>query len=44
MFASRASVPYRPSMYGGSEINDTEFEEDVSDFEDYSGRMSEDSV
>ena len=44
VYAPRASIAaYRPGV-DGNEMNDTEFEEDLSDFEEYSGRRSEDSV
>lgn len=42
VFASTNSAS-RPSLES-SELYETEFEEDVSDFEEYSGRRSEDSV
>ena len=32
------------SMYQSEETFETDFEEDLSDFEEYSGRRSEDSV
>ena len=32
------------AMSEGSEMDDTEFEEDLSDVEEYSGRRSEESV
>jgi hypothetical protein len=37
-------MSYRPGIVPGHEVNDTEFEEDGSDLEEYSGRRSEDSV
>lgn len=44
VFDPRAStMSYRPGV-DGHEMNDTEFEEDLSDFEEYSGRKSDDSV
>ena len=44
VYAPRASIAaYRPGV-DSNEMNDTEFEEDLSDFEEYSGRRSEDSV
>lgn len=42
IFASRTSIS-RP-LSEATEMYDTEFEEDFSDVEDYSGRRSEDSV
>ena len=41
-FAATKSKPYT-SLAFGDEV-DTEFEEDLSDLEEYSGRRSEDSV
>ena len=44
VFAATSSVAtYRPG-FGADEVNDTDFEEDLSDVENYSGRRSEDSV
>ena len=38
-----STTSYRPGVVG-HDVNETEFEEDLSDFEEYSGRRSEDSV
>lgn len=42
MFVSRTSAS-RP-LSEATEMDDTEFEEDLSDIDDYAGRRSEDSV
>ena len=39
-----STVAYRPGIVESHGIVDTDFEEDVSDLEEYSGRRSEDSV
>jgi hypothetical protein len=38
-----STASYRPGVVG-HDVNDTEFEEDYSDYEEYSGRRSEDSA
>ena len=37
-------IPMPQSMYHNDEPFETDFEEDLSDYEEYSGRRSEDSV
>ena len=46
MFAKTSTVPILTSrpVSEASDMYETEFEEDMSDFEEYSGRRSEDSV
>ena len=44
VYASQAkTATYRPGIES-NEMNETDFEEDMSDYEEFSGRRSEDSV
>ena len=40
IYNQRTSIPHKPSL----DLQETDFEEDYSDLEEYSGRRSEDSV
>lgn len=42
--ASQAKTTVNGTSVESNEMNDTDFEEDLSDYEEFSGRRSEDSV